>query len=452
MQIIIVGCGNVGSTLTEQLSKEGHNITVIDCKSERLKKVTNECDVMGVQGNGASYAIQMEAGVENVDLLIAVTDSDELNLLCCLVAKKAGGCHTIARVRNPIYSKEIDLVKDELGLSMSINPEQAAATAIARLLKFPSAIEVDTFAKGRVELSKFKVTADNILVGCALKDLSSKIHCDVLVCAAERGDQVIIPDGNFVLQEKDTISVVASAKNISHFFKQIGLARGRIRDTIVVGGGSTTFYLAKQLMSMGIRVKIIERDRDRCEELCELLPQATIVNGDGTDRSVLMEEGIEQTSAFVSMTNLDEENIMLSLFAKTVAPKAKTVTRVHRMSYDELLSTLDVGSIIYPHYTTAEDIVRYVRAMSNSLGSNVETLYKLIGDRAEALEFLIHENSPVVGIPLQQLNLKPNMLIACINRKGEIITPRGQDKIQVGDTVIVITTNTGLHDIRDILR
>lgn len=452
MQIIIVGCGNVGSTLTEQLSKEGHNITVIDCKSDRLKKITNECDVMAIQGNGGSYEIQKEAGIEHADLLIAVTDSDELNLYCCLVGKKAGGCHTIARVRNPIYSKEIGLVKDELGLSMVINPELAAATAIARLLKFPSAIEVDTFAKGRVELSKFILTADNILVGCALKDLSSKVHCDVLICVVQRGDQVIIPDGNFVLREKDTISVVASAKNISHFFKQIGLNTGRVRDTMIVGGGATTFYLAKQLLTMGIRVKIIERDASRCEELCEILPQASIIHGDGTDRSVLMEEGLERTSAFVSMTNLDEENIMLSLFAKTVAPKAKTVTRVHRMAYDEMLSTLDIGSIIYPRYTTAENIVSFVRAKSNSMGSNVETLYKLIGDKVEALEFLIHEKSPVVGIPLQQLKLKPNILIACINRNGAIITPKGQDVIQVGDTVIVITTNTGLHDICDIQR
>lgn len=451
MQIIVVGCGNVGATLTEQLSKEGHNITVIDSKNDRLKQVTDSCDVMSVTGNGASYSVQMEAGIEDADLLIAVTDSDELNLLCCLIAKKAGGCHTIARVRNPVYSREIDFIKEELGLSMIINPEAAAATAIARLLKFPSAIEVDSFAKGRVELSKFRLEPGNLLVGCTLKEISSKLHCDVLICTVERGEQVIIPDGNFELREKDTISVVSSSRNIIQFFKKLGLATGRVRDTLIVGGGSTTYYLAKQLLNMGIHVKIIEKDRNRCDELCELLPQASIVYGDGTDRSILMEEGLERAQAFVSMTNLDEENIMLSLFAKSVS-RAKLVTRVHRMAYDELLGSLDIGSIIYPRYTTAENIVRYVRAMSNSLGSNVETLYKLIGDKAEALEFWIREKSPVVGIPLQQLNLKPNILIACINHKGAIITPGGQDVIQVGDTVVVITTNTGLHDIRDILR
>ena len=451
MQIIVVGCGNVGSTLTEQLSKEGHNITVIDSKTDRLKRVTDSSDVMGVLGNGATYSVQMEAGIEEADLLIAVTDSDELNLLCCLIAKKAGNCHTIARVRNPVYSLEVDFIKEELGLSMVINPEAAAATAIARLLKFPSAIEVETFARGRVELSKFRLEAGNILTGLSLKDISSRLHCDVLVCTVERGEEVMIPDGNFVLREKDMISVVASSRNIVQFFKKMGMATGRVKDAMIVGGGSTAYYLSKQLLAMGIHIKIVERDRERCEELCELLPQAAVVHGDGTDRSVLLEEGIEKAQAFVSLTNVDEENIMLSLFAKSVS-RAKLVTRVHRISYDEMIGSLDIGSIVYPRYTTAENIVRYVRAMSNTVGSNVETLYKLIGDKAEALEFWIREKSPAVGIPLQKMNWKPNILLACINRRNSVIIPGGQDMIQVGDTVVVVTTNTGLHDIRDILR
>lgn len=451
MQIIVVGCGTVGATLTEYLSKEGHNVTVIDNKASRLTHVTNTYDVMGVVGNGASYGIQMDAGIEDADLLIAVTSSDEVNLLCCLIAKKAGDCHTIARVRNPIYNREVNYIKDELGMALVINPEYAAASAIARMLKFPSAIEVDTFAKGRVELSRFRLEPNNVLVGAMLKDIRSILQCDVLICTVERGDEVIIPDGNFQLREKDEISVVAPAKNIVKFFKKMGLATRQVKDTLIVGGGSTTYYLAKQLLAMGIDVKIIERDRARCDELCELLPEASIIHGDGTEREVLMEEGIEHAQSFVAMTNLDEENVMLSLFAKSVS-KAKLVTRVHRMAYDELLDTLDIGSIVYPRLTIAEDIVRYVRAMSNSLGSNVETLHKLHDGRVEALEFWIHEESPVVGIPLMQLNLKSNLLIACINRQGKIITPRGQDMIQVGDTVIVITTNTGLHDIKDILR
>ena len=289
------------------------------------------------------------------------------------------------------------------------------------------------------------------MVGCCLKDISSKLHCDVLVCTVERGEEVIIPDGNFALREKDVISVVASSRNIVQFFKKMGLATGRVKDAMIVGGGSTAYYLSKQLLAMGIHVKIIERDKQRCEELCERLPQASIIHGDGTDRSVLMEEGLERAQAFISLTNVDEENIMLSLFAKSVS-KAKLVTRVHRIAYDELIGSLDIGSIIYPRYTTADNIVRYVRAMSNSLGSNVETLYKLIGDKAEALEFWIREKSPVVGIPLQNMNFKPNILLACISRRNSVIIPGGQDIIQVGDTVVVVTTNTGLHDIRDILR
>ncbi|MBP3700904.1 MAG: Trk system potassium transporter TrkA [Lachnospiraceae bacterium] len=451
MQIIVVGCGTVGATLTEYLSKEGHNVTVIDNKASRLTNVTNAYDVMGVVGNGASYGIQMDAGIEEADLLIAVTNSDEVNLLCCLFAKKAGDCHTIARVRNPIYNHEVNYIQDELGMALVINPEYAAATAIARLLKFPSAIEVDTFAKGRVEVSKFRLEPGNILVGCPLKDIQSILHCDVLICSVERGDQVIIPDGNFELREKDEISVVASTKNILKFFKKMGLTTHRVKDTMIVGGGSTTYYLAKQLLAMGIDVKIIEKDRNRCDELCELLPEASIIYGDGTEREVLMEEGIENAQSFVAMTNLDEENVMLSLFAKSVS-KAKLVTRVHRMAYDELLDTLDIGSIVYPRLTVAEDIVRYVRAMSNSLGSNVETLHKLNDGRVEALEFWIREESPVVDVPLLELQLKPNLLIGCINHQGKITIPRGQDRIQVGDTVVVITTNTGLHDIRDILR
>ncbi|MDO4318760.1 MAG: Trk system potassium transporter TrkA [Lachnospiraceae bacterium] len=451
MRILVVGCGNVGSSLVERLCAEGHNVVVIDQKSERLKEITERYDVMGVQGNGASYAVQMEAGIEETDLLIAVTNEDELNLFCCLIAKKAGGCHTIARVRNPVYSQEINFIKDELGLSMIINPEQATAAAIARLLKFPSAIEVDTFSKGRVELSRFRLPENCVLDGCQLRDISGRLHCDVLVCIVERGDQVCIPDGNFRLQAKDKVSVVASQENIVRFYKQMGLATNQVRNAMIVGGGSTTFYLAKQLLAMGIQIKIIERDEKRCEELCEILPQATILHGDGTDRNVLLEEGVANMQAFVSMTGLDEENIMLSLFVKTVS-KAKLVTRIHRVNYDDLIDTLDVGSVIYPRFTTAETIVRYVRAMSNSQGSNMETLYQLFGNKAEALEFRIREHSPVVGIPLQELSLKPNLLIGCINHNGKITIPGGQSRIHVGDTVIVVTTNPGLHDIKDIVR
>lgn len=450
MQIIIVGCGNVGATLAEQLSKEGHNTTVIDTRSDVVTSVSNNFDVMGIVGNGAGYSIQKEAGIEEADLMIAVTGSDELNLLCCLIAKKAGDCHTIARVRNPVYSREINFIKEELGLSMVINPEDAAAMEIARVLKFPSAIKIDTFAKGRIELVKYKIEDNSVLCDQSLRNISARLKCDVLVCTVERGEDVFIPDGNFILRARDEISVVGSARNTVLFFKKIGVPTTRARDAFIVGGGETAYYLAKQLIAIGIDVKIVEKDKKRCEELSELLPEAMLILGDGTDRNLLLEEGLPQAESFVALTNFDEENIMLSLFVRSLS-KAKLITKVHRIAYDEIIGELDLGSIIYPKYITAESIIKYVRAMQNSIGSNIETLYRMNNDRVEALEFIVKEDSPVVGIPLQELRLKPNLLISCINHKGNIITPGGQGRIAVGDTVVIVTTLTGLNDIKDIL-
>lgn len=451
MQIIIVGCGNVGTTLTEQLSKEGHNITVIDRDSQKAESVANRFDVMGIVGNGASFTVQNEAGIDEADLMIAVTTSDEVNLLCCLIARKAGGCNTIARVRNPIYNKEIAYIKEELGLSMVINPEYAAVSEIARLLKFPSAIKVDSFAKGRVELLKCKIGEGSVLDGRPLTYISSGLHCDVLICSVERGEQVFIPSGNFILREKDIISIVASSRKANDFFRKIGMVTNRIKNCMIIGGGETTYYLAKQLLPMGIEIKIIEQDKERCNELSELLPQAMIIRGDGTERNLLYEEGMPKAHSFVAWTNLDEENIMLSLFAKSVS-KAKTITKVHRIAYDEILDSMDLGSVLYPKHITAEYILQYVRAMQNSIGSNIETLYRLIEDKVEALEFRVQEKSALVGIPLKELQLKENLLIACINRRGNIITPGGQDTIEMGDTVVVVTTNQGFHDLKDILK
>lgn len=451
MQIIIVGCGNVGSTLAEQLSKEGHNITIIDTKSDVVKHVSNTFDIMGVVGNGAGYSIQMEAGIENADLLIAVTSSDELNLLCCLIAKKAGGCHTIARVRNPVYSREINFIKEEMGLSMVINPEDAAAMEIARVLKFPSAIKIDTFAKGKIELVKYRIEENSVLCDQALKNVSAKYKSEVLVSMVERDEDVFIPGGNFVLRAKDEISVIGSARNTVQFFKKLGVTTTKAKSAFIVGGGETGFYLASQLLSIGVKVKIVERDKGRCEELSELLPQAMVICGDGTDRELLLEEGVAQAGAFVALTNLDEENIMLSLYVKSIS-KAKLITKVHRIAYDKIIGELDLGSVIYPKFITAEIIIKYVRAMQNTIGSNIETLYRMNNDRVEALEFVVKEDSPVLGIPLQELKLKPNLLISCINHKGNVVIPRGQSIIKAGDTVVIVTTMTGLHDIKDILK
>ena len=451
MQIIIVGCGNVGRTLAEQLSKEGHNITVVDERQEKVEYISNTYDIMGIIGNGASFETQMEAGVNEADLLIAVTGSDELNLLCCLIAKKAGNCHTIARVTNPVYSREINFIKEELGLSMIINSKFATAMEMARILKFPSALKIDTFTKGRVELIKFRIEENSVLCDLKLKDIKGKLKCDVLICVVERGEDVMIPDGNFELKAGDEITIAGTPpKNIA-FFKKMKMATTRAKTVIIVGGGETSYYLATQLIDMGIQVKIIEKNLDRCEELSELLPAAMIIHGDGTDKELLLEEGLTTTEAFVTMTDFDEENIMLALFAKSLS-KAKLITNVHRVSYDEIIDELEIGSVIYPKYITAESIIRYVRAMHKSIGSNIETLYQMNDNRVQALEFLIKSDCPLVGIPLQDISLKPNVLICSIIHKGTITTAVGQSVIQAGDTVVLVTTTKGFHDIRDILQ
>ncbi len=451
MNIIIAGCGKVGSTLAEQLSREGHDITVIDQRADVVKHVTDTADVRGVAGNGASYNIQKEAGIGEADLLIAVTDADEVNLLCCLIAKKAGGCKTIARVRNPIYHQEIGHIKGELGLSMVINPEFAASSEIARLLRFPSAIEINTFAKGRIELLRFRVEAGSLLDGRKLKDITELTQCETLVCIVERKGEIIIPDGEVCLQTDDTISIVASPLNASRFFKLMGVQTNQVKNTMIIGGSKTAYYLTRRLTAMGIKVKIIEKNMARCEELCELLPQAMIICGDGTDEELMEEEGLKDAEGFVSLTDMDEENIMLSLYAKSVS-RAKKITKVNHNTYDAVIDTLDIGSVVNPKRITAESILQYVRAMQNSIGSNVETLYHLADGRAEALEFIIREDGEVTDVPLQDLSLKPHLLICAVNRKGRMILPRGQDSLQKGDSVVVITTRCGeLKDIRDVL-
>lgn len=451
MNIIIAGCGKVGGAIAEQLSREGHDITVIDERSDVVQHVANGADVIGIVGNGASYSIQKEAGIEKADLLIAVTNADEVNLLCCLIAKKAGGCQTIARVRNPVYHQEIRHIKEELGLSLVINPEMAAATEMARLLRFPKAIDIDTFARGRIELLRFRMEEDSPLCDQKIRNISELSRCEVLICVVERGNQVLIPDGEFELRKNDTISIVASPVNASRFFRLIGIQTNQVKNTMIIGGGKIAFYLAKRLLEMGIKVKIIDKDRAYCEKLCELLPKAMIIHGDGTDQELLAEEGLADSEGFVALTNMDEENVMLSLYAKEMS-RAKKITKVSSNTYDNIISTLDIGSVIHPKHITAESILQYVRAMQNSIGSNVETLYRLIDGKVEALEFRVRERSELVGVPLKELQLKENVLIACISRRGIIITPGGQDTIEVGDTVAVVTTNQGFHDLRDILK
>ena len=450
MNIIIVGAGKVGITIGEQLSSENHNITIIDLNQKKVEEAEEKFDVMGVVGNGASYQVQMEAGVMDAELLIAVTGADELNLLCCLIAKKAGKCQTIARVRNPIYSKEVNFIKRQMGLSVVINPELAAAQEISKLLRFPSAIKIDTFARGKVELLKFKVMPEFELDGKSIQQITEHFRCDILFCAIEGKDYTTIPGGTNVIRNGDVISILATPQNAAAFFKKIGLKTHQVKNTVIVGGGTISYYLAKALLAMKIKVKVIEKDKNRCEFLSEELTDATIINGDGTDRSLLLEEGLESAESFVTLTNMDEENIFLSLFAKTIS-NAKLVAKVNRLAYDDIIDSLDIGSVIYPKYITADYILQYVRATQNSIGSNVETLYHILDGKAEALEFKICDNSPIVGRTLSELNLKKNLLVGCLYRDGSVRIPRGHDALEIGDRVVIVTTNRGLRDINDIL-
>ena len=394
----------------------------------------------------------MEAGIQDADLLIATTNSDELNMLCCLIAKKAGNCHTIARIRNPEYSSEIRYIREELNLSLAINPELAAAREIARLLRFPSAIKIEPFAKGRIELLKFLIPEHSLLNDMRVMNVVNRLKSNVLICVVERGNDVVIPDGNFVMKKGDKISFIASHQESADFFKKAGVDNNIVKSAMFVGGGKLTHYLCRLLEDTKIKIKIIERDEVRCRQLSELLPKAMIIHGDGTDEQLLLEEGIRQTEAFASLTGFDEENIMLSLYASSQS-KAKLITKVNKIAFENVINSLNLGSLIQPKMLTAEIILQYVRAMQNSMGSsNIETLYKIAADKAEALEFRVKEGSPILGIPLEKLKLIDNLLVACINRGGTIITPRGKDTVEAGDTVIVVTTHTGLNDLTDILR
>lgn len=450
MKIIIVGCGKVGSALAEQLDKEGHDIVLVDKKREPLNSVTDTIDVMGIEGSGTSYRTLLDAGIETADLLIAVTGSDELNLLCCLIARKASNCRTIARVRNPQYNEEIEFIKKELGLCMTINPELEAAMEMERLIKIPSAVKIETFAKGKAELLKFHVPERSVLDGMKIADLSNTLHCKILICVVERGDQLFIPSGSFVLHSNDTISFIASPQNAIDFFGKAGIYAHDIKNFMIVGGSTITEYLAQRLVKSDINIKIIEQNRERCEELSELLPNALIINANATDRNILLEEGIEEADAFASLTNFDEENIILSLYAKKHSG-AKIFTKITRLTYDDITAEMPLGIIVNPKLITADSILQYARAMQNSMGSNLETLYRIVEDKVEALEFLANDNAKLLGVPLEALSLRPNILVSCINRNGEIIIPTGKDYIQAGDTVVVVTTNKGLKDLNDIL-
>ena len=433
VNIIIVGSGKVGYTLAQHLNAEGHEITVIDSDEEKIKDLSSEMDIYCVLGNGTSYRTQKEAGIEKADLLISVANQDEVNLLSCLIAKKAGNCQTIARVRNPEYYDEIGYIREELGLSMSINPEWEAANEMARLIQYPSALAVEKF-RGGMTLLRVVIPEKSVLNGMSVAEFAVKISRQILVCIVKRGKEIRIPDGNFVLMAGDAISVSLPIREATPFFKKIGVPANPI----------------KSVMVAGVEVKIIEENKKRCEELSEALPHAMIIQGEAIDKELLLEEEIRETDAFAAMTDIDEENIMLSLYAKKVS-HAKTMTKIDKIEFPEVVDDLGIDSLIVPKVITGVSIIRYVRAMQNTMGSNVQTLYRMIDGRVEALEFIVSKTAKVTNKPICELKIKKNLLICSIQRKGKLITPSGNDMLQSGDSVIIVTTNLGLDDIDDIL-
>lgn len=449
LNIIIVGCGVVGTALVEQLVLENHDITVVDTSSQKVQKITDMYDVMGVVGNGASFSVQKEAGIVDADLIIAVTDSDELNLLCCTVASRVGHCATIAKVRNPEYSHELNHIKDKLGLAMIVNPEYEASREIYKILCLPTALEVTSFAHGKADLVKIRIPHGNILDGMTLAQLGKSTN-DVLICGVERDKQIYIPTGDFELKAGDMISFVAPAKKVSEFFKHIGFKTNKVKNTMIIGGGDAGYYLAKRLSDNGIDVCLIDKDKERCEELATMLPKVVVINGNGVDEDLLNEEGIQSAESFVTLTGSDEENILLTVHAKQFS-NAKLVTKINKIRFKDAINNLDIGSVIYPRYITSEAIIAYVRAKNASKGSNVETLYHLFDHRVEAVEFKIDKESKVTNTPIMKLKLKDNLLICFIFRRGKVIIPSGQDCILPGDSVMIVTTHSGFNDISNIL-
>ncbi len=450
MKIVIIGDGKVGYKLAKQLSSEKYDIILIDNNEEKLRKSIERMDVFCVAGEGGSVEVQQRADVPHADLVIACTSTDECNMLSCLIARRLGARHTIARVRNPIYYKQIDFLKKDLHLSMVVNPELIVAGDITRLLLFPDASKVETFVKGRVELVEFPIHCGK-LEGLSLSELYARFQVQVLVCAVESGETVLIPDGDYIIKAGDKLHIAASHQNMEQFFKKIALRKEKIKNAMICGGGRVAYYLASQLCNLGMNVKIIERNRERCEELCELLPKATIINGDATEHDLLIEEGIEKTDAFIALTGMDEENIIMSLFASKQSV-SKVIVKINEDRRAMMIDELGLDSIVSAKTATADAILGYVRARRNSqCSANVETMYQLLDGRVEALEFIIKSENAYTGVPLKDLNLKVNNIIACIARGRKIIIPNGDDSIQVGDSVVIITMTKQIRDLDDIL-
>lgn len=452
MNIIIVGGGKVGTKLTELLAGEGHDITVIDTAPKLIENIVNNQDVIGYCGNGASFPVQSEAGVEKCDVFISVTGSDELNIMSCLVAEKLGAKHSVARVRNPEYSLQMDFLRDKLGIDLVVNPDFESANEISRAIEFPSATKVETFAKGRIDLAEITVEEGSVLDGLHLYDLKKTVSVPMLICAVQRGEDVVIPSGNFVIKAGDILHFTTSKYSISKVFKALDIQKKKIKSVLIIGGSRTSFYLARHLLKVGIKVCIVEHDSERAAELETALDGATVICADGTDTEFLDEYRLENVDATVALTDMDEENMIFSMYAARRSVN-KTICKVTRPALVNMLPPVTKNcSVIYPQEITSSLILRYIRAVNNSeSSSSVQTLYRILDGKAEAAEFIASKSSALIGITLKDLKLKPDVIIACVSRRGSVIIPDGSTVIEPGDSVIVITAGQGVSDLNEIV-
>lgn len=450
MKMVIIGNGKAGSSLSSMLANEGHDVTVIDINASALEKIQNTEDVMCIEGNGIDTDVQRDAAVNKAGIVIATTHHDEVNLLCCLIAKKLGAERTISRVRNPEYYKQIDFIRDDLGLSMAINPEGITADEILRVLITPDAAKVEVFEKGKMELVEYKIPDNSPILDLSLMEIYKRTRIKFLICAVQRDSEIYIPGGNFILRSGDRINIAAAHKEIEQFFKMNGSIKDKVKSCMIVGGGRICYYLTKGLLGMGMHVKIIEKDIDKCRQLAQLFPKASVIHGDGTDQDLLVEEGIRDADAFVAITGIDEENIIMSLYAKNNS-NAKVVTKVNRESYVDLTSQIGLDCIISPKYLTTNSVLAYVRSL-DSTESNIEAIYHIVDNRVEAAEFRIRENIPrLIGVPLKELKIKKNILICSVVRGRQVIIPDGGTTIELNDSVVVVSKEHRFSDIRDIL-
>lgn len=454
MNIIVSGCGKIGTAVVSALAGEGHNVTAMDRNPTVIEEITNVYDIMGICGNSADCETLEEARISTCNIFVAVTDSDEVNMLSCFIAKKMGAQHTVARIRNPEYNdRSLSFMRQQLGLSMSINPELLLAQELHNLLKIPSAFKVEYFSRRNLEMIEVRLKKDSALVGKKISKIRDKEKQDFLIGAVLREGKLYIPDGNFELKEGDIVSIVASPSDMQKLLKSLDMIKKAVKDVMIIGGSKTAFYLAKILSSTGTNIKIIEKNKEKCENLSEILPKTTIIHGDGSHHDILMEEGLRTVDAFVALTGMDEENILTSLFAGELNVP-RVVSKVNSNELTKMAEKLGLDGVVSTKSVTADIIIRYARALKNSMGSNIETLYKFMDGKAEAIEFNVKKDAKITGVPIKDLSIKKDILIAGIIRERKTaIIPTGDHIVNEGDRVIVLSpADYRLSDLSDILR